>query len=145
MWEVNKPVNTADLGPLMMSRGLMNVSGLIRIADEVCESVFNQIGLGKTRAVTAGETVFTAAVHVNSFRPIEISQSFYSEVVVVEVGKRKFTTKTRFQTEGGELLAEVDTVHVCYDLKEKATIEIPRDVLERIRAMYENNTNGPRS
>lgn len=135
MWDANTPIRTDELDPIMLSRGFISVFGFLKLADELCDSVFNQIGLGQSRAVATGETVFTAAAHINNFQPIEGSQIFYGRVAVSELGTKKFITKTRFCADTGETFAEVETVHVCYDLNKQRSIQVPEDIVNKIRLL----------
>lgn len=137
MWDANTPLRADELDPIMLSRGFISVFGLLKLADELCDNVFRQIGLGQSRAIATGETVFTAAAHVNNFQPIEGSQTFYGRVAVSELGTKKFVTKTYFCAVTGEALAEVETVHVCYDLNKRSSIQIPEDIVSKVRLLLE--------
>jgi acyl-CoA thioesterase FadM len=135
MSDANTPIRTDELDPVMLSRGFISVFGLLKLADELCDNVFTQIGLGQSRAIATGETVFTAAAHVNNFQPIEGPQTFYGRVAVSELGTKKFVTKTYFSADTGEAFAEVETVHVCYDLKKRRSMQIPEDIVNKIRLL----------
>lgn len=132
MWEVNTPISVSNMDSDLFHMGFMNSSAFLTIADKVCERVLTGIGLGEKRAISSGITVFTAAANVINYKLIGQYDTFCTEVIFTEIGNKKFITKTLFYSKTGDKDAEVETVHVCYDLKLKKTVKIPDDVLENL-------------
>lgn len=128
-------IKGADLDLSMFSRGFLSVFGLLKLADEVCEEAFRRIGFGKPRAQSSGETLYTAAAHVDVSEPIGLSRDFFADVEFSELGNKKIITKARFRGREDVVLAEVETVHVCYDLNERVSIAIPSDIREKIEQL----------
>lgn len=76
-----------------------------------------------------------ANINADFIKPIFFGDPIEIETATIHLGNKSFTLSQRaINTKTGEIMCQCQTIMVCFSLKEKSAVEIPKEVKEAIMA-----------
>lgn len=111
--------------------GHMNVQHYMAAFDQAMWHLVTQLGFRPSWVVDRREGWADVRYLINFHRELRAGALFHAESSVGKLGNTSLVTHHRiFETEGGELAAEVDITSVYFDLEKRASLALP----EQLRA-----------
>lgn len=120
--------------------GILFFSHQFEMVHDAYEALLEKIGLGFAELIHH-KPYFLPIVHAESDykMPLTVGDVIEIQVKVVDVGTTSFTFAYRILNAKGELVGTAKTVHVTIDKKTRAKIPLPREMRDKIEALYKED------